>query len=89
MMTPDKDFAQLVRDNVKMYKPARGGADPVVWGPDEVSEEFLVDDPMQVIDVLALMGDTADNIPGAPGIGPKPQKSLLLNMEVWRSFWNH
>ncbi len=77
MMTPDKDFAQLVRDNVKMFKPSRGGADPVVWGPAEVCEEFNIDDPLKVIDILALMGDTADNIPGAPGIGPKTAKKLI------------
>ncbi|MDX2413594.1 MAG: DNA polymerase I [Bacteroidales bacterium] len=77
MMTPDKDFAQLVRDNVKMFKPARGGAEPVVWGPKEVCEEFMIDDPLKVIDVLALMGDSADNVPGAPGIGPKTAKKLI------------
>jgi DNA polymerase-1 len=77
MMTPDKDFAQLVRDNVFMFKPARGGNEPDIWGPTEVKSEFLVKEPIQVIDVLALMGDTADNIPGAPGIGPKTAKKLI------------
>ena len=77
MMTPDKDFAQLVRENVKMFKPSRGGAGPVVWGPAEVCEEFMIDDPVKVIDVLALMGDAADNIPGAPGIGPKTAKKMI------------
>ena len=77
MMTPDKDFAQLVKHNVKMFKPSRGGADPVVWGPEEVCSEFIIKDPCQVIDVLALMGDTADNIPGAPGIGPKTARKLI------------
>jgi DNA polymerase-1 len=77
MMTPDKDFAQLVGPRVKMFKPSRGGADPVVWGPEEVCEEFIIKDPGQVVDILALMGDTADNIPGAPGIGPKTAKKLI------------
>ncbi len=77
MMTPDKDFAQLVGPNVKMFKPSRGGADPVVWGPEEVCEEFIIKYPVQVVDVLALMGDSADNIPGAPGIGPKTAKKLI------------
>ncbi len=77
MMTPDKDFAQLVSDEVKMFKPSRGGNDPEIWGPAEVKEEFLVDDPLQVIDILALMGDSADNIPGAPGVGPKTAKKLI------------
>lgn len=77
MMTPDKDFAQLVRDNVYMYKPSRGGADPAIWGPEEVCREFMIKDPLQVIDVLALMGDSSDNIPGAPGIGPKTAMKLV------------
>ncbi|MGB8492226.1 MAG: DNA polymerase I, partial [Bacteroidales bacterium] len=69
MMTPDKDFAQLVSDRIFMYKPAKSGSDPVRWGVDEVRKEFSVKEPEQVIDILALMGDTADNIPGAPGVG--------------------
>ena len=77
MMTPDKDYTQLVRDNVKMYKPSRGGKDAEVWGPEEVCAEFMIDDPIKVIDILALMGDSADNVPGAPGIGPKTAKKLI------------
>jgi DNA polymerase-1 len=77
MMTPDKDFAQLVSDRVFMFKPSRSGNESVVWGVDEVKREFSVNDPEQVIDVLALMGDTADNIPGAPGIGPKTAMKLI------------
>ncbi len=77
MMTPDKDFTQLVRENIKMYKPARGGNEAVVWGPEEVCDEFMIDDPVKVIDILALMGDSSDNIPGAPGIGPKTAKKLI------------
>jgi DNA polymerase-1 len=77
MMTPDKDFAQLVRDNVLIYKPARAGGAADIWGVKEVRSEFMVQEPLQVIDVLALMGDTADNIPGAPGIGPKTARKLI------------
>jgi len=77
MMTPDKDFKQLVKDNVKMYKPAARGGAAVIMGPDEVNEEYNISDPKQVIDILALMGDSADNIPGAPGIGPKTAKKLI------------
>ena len=77
MMTPDKDFTQLVNDNVKMYKPATRGGSARIMGPDEVCEEYSIEDPLQVIDILALMGDTADNIPGAPGIGPKTAKKLI------------
>jgi len=77
MMTPDKDFAQLVTDTVFMYKPSRAGNESVQWGIDEVKREFSVDKPIQVIDILALMGDTADNIPGAPGVGPKTAMKLI------------
>ncbi len=77
MMTPDKDFAQLVSERVMMYKPGRGGAGPEVLGPAEVREKFLVERSEQVIDILALMGDAADNIPGAKGIGEKTAKKLI------------
>jgi len=77
MMTPDKDFAQLVSGNVFMFKPSRSGNEPVLWGIDDIKREFSVQRPEQVIDVLALMGDTADNIPGAPGVGPKTAMKLI------------
>ncbi|MBN1108247.1 MAG: DNA polymerase I, partial [Bacteroidales bacterium] len=77
MMTPDKDFAQLVKDNVLMFKPSRSGNESIQWGVDDVRREFSVSDPLQVIDILALMGDTADNIPGAPGVGPKTAMKLI------------
>ena len=77
MMTPDKDFAQLVSPNVFMFKPARSGNESILWGVDDVRKEFSVQRPEQVIDVLALMGDTADNVPGAPGVGPKTAMKLV------------
>jgi DNA polymerase I len=77
MMTPDKDFAQLVTDQIFMLKPSRSGNESILWGVDDIKEEFSVQRPEQVIDVLALMGDTADNIPGAPGVGPKTAKKLI------------
>jgi DNA polymerase I len=77
MMTPDKDFAQLVSDNVFMFKPSRSGNESILWGVDDIKKEFCVQRPEQVIDILALMGDTADNIPGAPGIGPKTAMKLI------------
>ena len=77
MMTPDKDFAQLVTDNIFMYKPSRSGNESVCWGVPEVIREFGVRNPLQVIDILALMGDSSDNIPGAPGIGPKTAVKLI------------
>ncbi|PTN08974.1 DNA polymerase I [Mangrovibacterium marinum] len=77
MMTPDKDYAQLVTQNTFMYKPGRGGNDVEIWGVDEVKQNFEVERPEQVIDILGLMGDTADNIPGCPGIGPKTAMKLI------------
>ena len=77
MMTPDKDFAQLVSGNVFMFKPSRSGNEAILWGVDDIKREFSVQRPEQVIDVLALMGDTADNIPGAPGVGPKTAMKLI------------
>jgi len=77
MMTPDKDYAQLVTDKVMMFKPSRSGNESIKWGVEDVKREFSVDRPVQVIDILALMGDSADNIPGAPGVGPKTAMKLI------------
>jgi DNA polymerase-1 len=77
MMTPDKDFAQLVSHNVFMFKPSRSGNESILWGVDDIKKEYSVQRPEQVIDILALMGDSADNIPGAPGVGPKTAMKLV------------
>ncbi len=77
MVTPDKDYAQLVSDNIFMYKPGRGGNEIEIWGVDQVKENFMIERPLQVIDILGLMGDTADNIPGCPGVGPKTAMKLI------------
>lgn len=77
MMTPDKDYAQLVSEHVLMYKPGKAGGDAEVWGVDEVKANFGIDRTEQVIDILGLMGDSADNIPGCPGIGPKTAEKLI------------
>ncbi len=77
MMTPDKDFGQLVSDNIFMYKPGRSGKPVEILGVDEIKEKFEVDDPLQVIDILGLWGDAVDNIPGIPGIGEKTAKKLI------------
>lgn len=77
MMTPDKDFGQLVSENIFMYKPAAFGKPAEVWGVKEVCEKFEVDDPLKVIDILGLWGDAVDNIPGIPGIGEKTSKKLI------------
>lgn len=77
MVTPDKDFAQLVSENIFMYKPARMGNDIEIWGIPEVLEKFEIERPEQVIDFLGMMGDAADNIPGLPGVGEKTAKKFL------------
>jgi DNA polymerase-1 len=77
MVTPDKDFAQLVSENIFMYKPARMGNGIEIWGIKEVQEKFEVDRPEQVIDFLGMMGDSVDNIPGLPGVGEKTAKKFL------------
>lgn len=77
MMTPDKDYAQLVSSNIYMYKPARSGNDAEVLGVDEVLEKWGIERVEQVIDILGLQGDAVDNIPGIPGIGPKTAQKLL------------
>ena len=77
MMTPDKDFGQLVSDNIYMYKPARMGNKAEIWGTYEVCERFGITRPSQLIDILGLWGDASDNIPGVPGIGEKTAIKLI------------
>lgn len=77
MVTPDKDFAQLVEDNIKIYKPPRMGNQPEILGVEEVCKNWEIENPLQVIDILALWGDAVDNIPGIPGIGEKTAKALI------------
>ena len=77
MVTPDKDFAQLVSENIFMYRPARMGNGIEIWGIPEVQAKFEVEHPLQVIDFLGMMGDAVDNIPGLPGVGEKTAKKFL------------
>ena len=77
MMTPDKDFGQLVTDKILLYKPAKFGEPAQVWGPKEVCERYGIQEPKQLIDILGLWGDAADNIPGIPGIGEKTAAILV------------
>jgi len=77
MVTPDKDYCQLVEENIVMYKPAKGGNEVEIVGVEKVQELFKVERAEQVIDVLALWGDASDNIPGAPGIGEKTSKEII------------
>ena len=77
MMTPDKDFGQLVSENIFMFRPGRSGNPPEVWGEKEVCEKFGIERVEQVIDFLGMMGDAVDNIPGLPGVGQKTAQKLL------------
>ncbi|MBT0607770.1 DNA polymerase I [Aequorivita echinoideorum] len=77
MVTPDKDFGQLVSENIFMYRPARMGNAIEIWGIPEVQKRFGVERPEQVIDYLGMMGDASDNIPGLPGVGEKTAKKFI------------
>src|SRR5262249_29593593 len=77
MVTPDKDFHQLVEENIRIYKPGRQGSPPELIGIPEVLQRWQVQRTEQVIDILGLMGDSIDNIPGVPGIGEKTAQKLI------------
>jgi DNA polymerase I len=77
MMTPDKDYGQLVSDNIYIYKPARAGNGAEILGPKQVCEKWQIKDVNQLIDILGLMGDSVDNIPGIPGVGEKTAIQLI------------
>ena len=77
MMTPDKDYGQLVSENVFMYRPKYGDKEFDVMGVEEVKAKFNIESPAQVIDMLGLMGDSSDNIPGCPGVGEKTAQKLI------------
>lgn len=89
MMTPDKDFAQLVSENIFMFKPKRGGKEEEILGVEEVKTAFGIENPTQVIDILGLMGDSADNIPGCPGIGPKNAEKIIAKYGSIENIYNH
>ena len=77
MMTPDKDYAQLTEEHIFMYKPRTGSSDVEILDDKKVMEKYKLTSPTQMIDLLGLMGDTSDNIPGCPGVGPKRAETLL------------
>lgn len=77
MMTLDKDYGQLVKENVFMFRPQHGSNDFDILGPKEICEKYNLENPLQVIDMLGLMGDASDNIPGCPGVGPKTAIQLI------------
>jgi DNA polymerase-1 len=81
MVTPDKDFGQLVSENIFMYRPARMGNAIEIWGIPEIQKRFGVERPEQVIDYLGMMGDASDNIPGLPGVGDKTAKKFIKQFD--------
>ena len=81
MMTSDKDYGQLVSPNIKMYKPGKMGQPAEILGPEEICQKYGIKRPEQLIDILGLQGDSSDNIPGVPGIGPVSAKKLLANYD--------
>lgn len=81
MMTPDKDYAQLISENISIYKPKRAGNEAEIIGLEDVRNNFLVSDPIQLTDIFALWGDKSDNIPGVPGIGEKTAKNLIAEYQ--------
>ena len=89
MVTPDKDFGQLVTEKVKMYRPGRKGDGAEIWGIEEVKEKWGIARVDQVIDMLGLCGDAVDNIPGVPGIGPKTAEKLLAKYDTVEGLLEH
>ena len=82
MVTPDKDYGQLVTDKIKIYKPGYQGGDAEILGPEEVCAKWNIKEVSQVIDILGLMGDAVDNIPGIPGVGEKTAAKLLAEYDT-------
>lgn len=89
MVTPDKDFGQLVSENIFMYRPARMGNGIEIWGIPEVQKRFGVEKPEQVIDYLGMMGDASDNIPGLPGVGDKTAKKFIAEFGSLEGLLEH
>ncbi|MDY6800216.1 MAG: DNA polymerase I [Bacteroidota bacterium] len=89
MMTPDKDYGQLITDHIKMYKPGRAGGDMEIIDKSKICEKFKINNPEQIIDIMGLMGDSSDNIPGAPGIGEKTAIKLIEKYGSIENIYTH
>lgn len=89
MVTPDKDFAQLVSPHIKIFKPGRGGSPPEILGVPEIKAQWNVNEPARVADILGLWGDASDNIPGIPGFGEKTAKKLIGDYGSIEGIYEH
>ncbi|MDL2252274.1 hypothetical protein LJC12_05420 [Odoribacter sp. OttesenSCG-928-J03] len=89
MITPDKDYAQVVSEHIFMYKPGRSGNKSEIWGIPEVLDNFGIEHVGQVVDILGLMGDSADNVPGCAGIGPKSAATLVYKYGDIQGIYEH
>ncbi|MFP4025846.1 MAG: DNA polymerase I [Thiohalospira sp.] len=89
MMTPDKDYGQLITDHIKIYKPGRAGGDMEIIDKSKICEKFKINNPEQIIDIMGLMGDSSDNIPGAPGIGEKTAIKLIEKYGSIENIYTH
>ena len=89
MMTPDKDYGQLVTDHVFIYRPKYGDKEFEVMGVEQVKTKFAIESPSQVIDMLGLMGDSSDNIPGCPGVGEKTAQKLIAEFGTIENLLDH
>ena len=89
MMTPDKDFGQLVSDKIFIYKPAKAGSGPEIMGVKEVCDKYGIQNPEQLIDILGMWGDKVDNIPGIPGVGEKTAAKLIQEYGSMENMYEH
>lgn len=89
MMTPDKDYKQLIDDNIFIYKPGRAKSNAEIIDKKSLQEEYNIENPIQIIDILALWGDTADNIPGVPGVGEKTAAKLISEYKSIDNIYNN
>jgi len=89
MVTPDKDYGQLVEDHILQYKPGKGGDESEILGPAEICDKWKISSPLQVVDILTLCGDSSDNVPGVQGVGPVGAAKLLVKYGSTEAIYNH
>ena len=89
MLTPDKDYGQLVSEKIFQCKPGKNGAENVIIGPEQIKEEYGINDPRSVIDILAIWGDASDNVPGVRGVGEVGSKKLIQKYGTVENIYKH